>query len=102
MTKILTTLVGLLMLGTMPAHADGGSAEPALRLCPSADATSADATFCVYDVPRLPSESPTFFIRKNGTKVTISPARAARKLTRWGYVLDANLFWRFDLEPAHQ
>lgn len=65
-------------------------AEPQhLTLCPSADTTQ---VYCVFDIPRAP-DAPTFFIRKDGTKVTISPARAARKLTRAGYVLNENLFW---------
>lgn len=81
------TLAALMISLTTPAHATPEQGT----LCPSADANGDDARYCVYDVPRAP-DSPTFFIRKNGTKVTISRDRAARKLTRWGYVLEQG-FW---------
>lgn len=82
--------IAAIALGS-PAHADGPHAEPtpALTLCQGADTTQ---TYCVFDIPRAP-DAPTFFIRKNATKVTISHDRAARKLTRWGYVLQGG-FWR--------
>lgn len=91
MRSLLLALAGVLVVAS-PAHATPTATQTdALTLCPSADTT---AVFCVFDIPRVP-DAPTFFIRRSGVRVSISPARAARKLERWGYVLEDG-FWRYE------